>query len=199
MGLDQYITIRHKSTNRSYQKYTDYWNLSEKERKGKKCPDCPDKDFIVGKWRKSNQIHKWFVDNIQNGVDDCGRYVITRQDIIKLKELCEKIISFTTKSEKPAKIYEDGNGVSYECWQVPTYTISEDDLKFVEENLPTQPGFFFGDTMYDDYYFYDVEESIKKFDFILMTLDMNYWSLYEDKKNSDKYTGRWVLEYSSSW
>lgn len=199
MGLDQYITIRHKSTNRSYQKYADHWKLSDEERAEKKCPDCPDKDFIIGKWRKSNQIHKWFVDNIQNGVDDCGRYVITRHDIIKLKELCEKIISLTVKSEKPVKYYEDGNGISHECWQVPTYTITKEGLNFVEENLPTQPGFFFGGTMYDDWYFFDVEESIEKFKNILMFLDMNYWSLYEDKDIPNKYTGRWVLEYSSSW
>jgi hypothetical protein len=25
-------------------------------------------------WRKSNQIHKWFVDNVQEGEDDCKEY-----------------------------------------------------------------------------------------------------------------------------
>ena len=28
----------------------------------------------IGYWRKSNQIHKWFVDNIQEGVDNCATY-----------------------------------------------------------------------------------------------------------------------------
>jgi hypothetical protein len=199
MGLDQYITIRHKSTNKSYQNYADYWKLSDEERAEKKCPDCPEKDFIIGNWRKSNQIHRWFVVNIQNGNDDCGRYEISRQNIIDIKELCEKVISFTTKSEKPVEYWKDGNGVSHKCWQVPTYTITEEGMKFVEENLPTQSGFFFGGVKYDDWYFYDVERSIEQFNRILNFLEMNYWSLYEDKKNSNKYTGRWVLEYSSSW
>ena len=32
-------------------------------------------------WRKSNQIHKWFVDNVQNGVDDCEYYPVTLDKI----------------------------------------------------------------------------------------------------------------------
>ena len=28
----------------------------------------------VGYWRKANHIHKWFVDNVQNGEDDCKEY-----------------------------------------------------------------------------------------------------------------------------
>ena len=32
-------------------------------------------------WRKANQIHKWFVDNIQNGVDDCGEYYVSKENL----------------------------------------------------------------------------------------------------------------------
>jgi hypothetical protein len=35
-------------------------------------------------WRKANQIHQWFVDNVQNGVDDCGSYVV---DLCQIDEL----------------------------------------------------------------------------------------------------------------
>lgn len=41
MGLDQYITIRHKSTNAAYTKFNNYWNLSEEERAGKREPKRP--------------------------------------------------------------------------------------------------------------------------------------------------------------
>ena len=37
-------------------------------------------------WRKVNAIHKWFVDNVQNGEDDCGEYYVPNS---KLKELLE--------------------------------------------------------------------------------------------------------------
>ena len=35
-------------------------------------------------WRKSNQIHNWFVSNVQNDEDDCGEYYVPND---KLKEL----------------------------------------------------------------------------------------------------------------
>lgn len=35
-------------------------------------------------WRKANQIHKWFVDNVQQGNDDCGEYYVSHS---KLSEL----------------------------------------------------------------------------------------------------------------
>jgi hypothetical protein len=35
------------------------------------------------------------------------------------------------------------------------------DDKFSEENLPTVPGFFFGDTSYDEYYYKDIEDTIQ--------------------------------------
>jgi hypothetical protein len=38
----------------------------------------------VAYWRKANQIHKWFVDNVQHGEDNCGEYYVTHD---KLKEL----------------------------------------------------------------------------------------------------------------
>jgi hypothetical protein len=39
-------------------------------------------------WRKANQIHQWFVDNVQNGVDDCGSYVV---DLCQIDELLDDI------------------------------------------------------------------------------------------------------------
>jgi hypothetical protein len=42
----------------------------------------------VGYWRKANQIHKWFVDNVQDGKDDCKRYDVGYSDLERLKALC---------------------------------------------------------------------------------------------------------------
>jgi hypothetical protein len=38
-------------------------------------------------WRKSNMIHKWFVDNVQGGTDDCGNYHVSREDLEVLRQL----------------------------------------------------------------------------------------------------------------
>lgn len=45
----------------------------------------------VGYWRKANQIHNWFVKNLQNGVDDCGEYYIEADELKKLLDACKKV------------------------------------------------------------------------------------------------------------
>jgi hypothetical protein len=43
-------------------------------------------------WRKSNQIHKWFVDNVQGGVDDCGNYYVSHEKLKELREACRQAL-----------------------------------------------------------------------------------------------------------
>lgn len=45
----------------------------------------------VGYWRKANQIHKWFVDNVQNGLDDCAEYYVSREKLKELLDTCIKV------------------------------------------------------------------------------------------------------------
>lgn len=37
-------------------------------------------------WRKANQIHGWFVKNVQNNNDDCGLYEVSIDQIKKLRD-----------------------------------------------------------------------------------------------------------------
>lgn len=46
----------------------------------------------VAYWRKANAIHKWFVDNVQGGVDDCKEYSVTLDQLRKLLKTCERVI-----------------------------------------------------------------------------------------------------------
>lgn len=46
----------------------------------------------AGYWRKANQIHRWFVQNVQDGKDDCGNYYVDRQSLIDLRDLCKKVL-----------------------------------------------------------------------------------------------------------
>lgn len=48
---------------------------------------------VCAYWRKSNQIHNWFVNNVQKGVDDCGEYYVSKEDLITLRELCKRVIT----------------------------------------------------------------------------------------------------------
>lgn len=44
-------------------------------------------------WRKANAIHNWFVENVQNGVDECQRSGVSREQLRELMELCQKLLT----------------------------------------------------------------------------------------------------------
>jgi hypothetical protein len=43
-------------------------------------------------WRKANQIHKWFVDNVQGGNDNCGEYYVSNEKLNQLRETCRQAL-----------------------------------------------------------------------------------------------------------
>lgn len=43
-------------------------------------------------WRKANQIHKWFVDNVQNGEDDCDSYYVSQDKLKELLTTCRQAL-----------------------------------------------------------------------------------------------------------
>lgn len=45
----------------------------------------------VGYWRKANAIHRWFVENVQDGVDDCRSYNVSREQLEELLWLCKNV------------------------------------------------------------------------------------------------------------
>jgi hypothetical protein len=55
----------------------------------------------VGYWRKVNAIHKWFVDNVQKGVDDCDEYEVSYEKLLELKALCKKALETKDPSILP--------------------------------------------------------------------------------------------------
>jgi hypothetical protein len=42
-------------------------------------------------WRKANQIHKWFVDNVQGGEDECKPHDVSRDDLEELISVCKQV------------------------------------------------------------------------------------------------------------
>jgi hypothetical protein len=45
----------------------------------------------IAYWRKANQIHNWFVKNVQEGVDECQDSYVSREQLNELLEICKKI------------------------------------------------------------------------------------------------------------
>ena len=100
--------------------------------KAKKIADNKFDNFEeVGYWRKGNQIHKWFVDNCQNGIDECQMVVVKKENLEELLVICLDIIN------------------------------NKDNKSLAKRELPTQNGFFFGGTEYDEYYFQEIESTIE--------------------------------------
>ena len=48
----------------------------------------------VGYWRKANHIHKWFVDNCQDGRDDCGHYHVSCEQLKDLRDRVQRVIDW---------------------------------------------------------------------------------------------------------
>lgn len=100
----------------------------------------------VGYWRKANAIHKWFVNHVQNGVDDCRTYPVSKEDLEELLAACKLVDS------------EEGEA---------------------EKILPTQSGFFFGSTEYDEWYYEDIKDTIGILEKVLAETDFeNYQITY---------------------
>jgi hypothetical protein len=52
----------------------------------------------VGYWRKANQIHNWFVENVQKGMDDCAEYKVDVEQLRDLLNLCEDVLDDHSKA-----------------------------------------------------------------------------------------------------
>ena len=50
-------------------------------------------EVICVYWRKANQIHKWFVDNVQGGNDNCGEYYVSHEKLQELLDLVKRTLA----------------------------------------------------------------------------------------------------------
>ena len=208
MGLDMYVTIRHKDTQSKLetyeaweQKYTcEEFECLTTEQQDEYWKSEPEYDEdMYGKqlmyWRKANQIHNWFVKNCQDGVDDCGRYAITVADLKKLKELCEKILTMTEKHKEMR--YTSFTATEKE--EVDILYLTPEGVEYATEHLPSRSGFFFGRTEYDNGYVWDLEETVEQINDTLDTLNCEYGFALNSDPVTGEYKGDYIIEYSASW
>lgn len=57
-------------------------------------------DLKVGYWRKANQIHNWFVQNVQSGEDNCAEYYVDRDKLIELRDICKTVLAEKDKADE---------------------------------------------------------------------------------------------------
>ena len=97
MGLDQYLYANTYLSDGS-------WLGAEKNQAFERVKEALEADsFInkdypsasvnvkVGYWRKANQIHNWFVENVQDGEDNCKEYHVSREELQELLDLCKTV------------------------------------------------------------------------------------------------------------
>ena len=49
-------------------------------------------DYPVMYWRKANAIHGWFVEKCADGIDECQRIYVSREQLVELRDLCKQAI-----------------------------------------------------------------------------------------------------------
>ena len=96
MGLDMYLTAK-----RYIYDFGDNDMPLRDALKELKVNDMCVKElsYEAGYWRKANQIHKWFVDNVQGGVDNCAEYLVSVADLEKLLALVNEVLTHTKKAK----------------------------------------------------------------------------------------------------
>lgn len=130
--------------------------------------------ILVGYWRKANHIHHWFVNNVQDGRDDCGRHYVHRSQLYELYNICKDVLahcrlvrgqvlaSITYTHEGQTKNYIDG--------------LILEDSRYAREHLPTSDGPFFGSTEYNEQYVNSIKDTIRIIERALKTPDE--WEFY---------------------
>lgn len=103
MGLDMYLTAK-RGFYPSLSTLDAKLSVSIHEALTKE--DALPADFEVrgvevraGYWRKANAIHSWFVDNVQNGIDECQEAEVERGQLKDLRDICQGILDGKFKAE----------------------------------------------------------------------------------------------------
>jgi hypothetical protein len=104
MGLDMYLNKKTYVQNWEHHTPEERYDV-EITRGGKPVKHIQPKrvKYIVeeaGYWRKANHIHKWFVDNVQDGNDNCGEYYVEVSDLINLLEVCKQVKEDPSKADE---------------------------------------------------------------------------------------------------
>lgn len=110
-------------------------------------------------WRKANHIHNWFVENVQDGIDDCATHYVSPDDLKALLDACERVIEASELVEGvvvTGTVYDQEN---------PNGKVLTETGKVIKDPtvakalLPTRSGFFFGSEEYDQDYLESVVET----------------------------------------
>lgn len=84
----------------------------------------------VGYWRKANAIHKWFVDNVQEGVDECQESYVSREQLQELLDICTQVLA---NKKKAMELLPPQSGFFFGSTDVDDWYMS--DVQFTADRL----------------------------------------------------------------
>ena len=144
MGLDMYLS---KKT------YVQYWEHNGDNnyevtvtKAGKPASiDGRKVKYVIedaGYWRKQNNIHRWFVDNVQKGIDDCGEYYVEREKLKELLALCKAVKNQPAAAEAilPTVSGFFFGGTEYDEWY---YDGIDNTIQILNEALADENGEYY--------------------------------------------------------
>lgn len=99
MGLDMYLNVSERIESHDYSKGYSETTRTENpkyntivETVGMKVRDniaaSVTVEYTAIYWRKANQIHNWFVSTLANGIDECQRIPVPRDNLVALHDRC---------------------------------------------------------------------------------------------------------------
>jgi hypothetical protein len=105
MGLDMYLTARKLTSNFNFQKPEEKESYNKAlEATGLEAEDVASDSPMISLavticyWRKANAIHKWFVQNVQGGHDECQESYVSREQLQKLLDEVTKVLANKDKA-----------------------------------------------------------------------------------------------------
>lgn len=158
MGLDMYFYAR-KTTYKSFSK----WDKPDRADETNYPEDLKtfsdyiyDRNFKsvqtvisyqIGYFRKFNALHSYIVKTFADGIDNCQDIILYKEDVEKIKRVLDDVLNVHQQAEKAKEI------------------------------LPTQSGYFFGGTDYDEYYFEEVKVAADLMQNLLDNFDFEKYQL----------------------
>jgi hypothetical protein len=93
----------------------------------------------VAYWRKANQIHNWFVQNVQKGIDECQTSFVSREQLEELLDVCNKVIEDNSLAPTllPSTSGFFFGGTEYDEWYFQDVT---NTIKYLTEILEDENG-----------------------------------------------------------
>ena len=178
MGLDMYLSKKTYVKKWGHEKPEESFDVSVKKG-GVNFPDIKTErvSYVTEEvmyWRKANQIHGWFCNNCEELTPEVS-YLVTRENLEELLDVCKKTIEILDKSTKTSKKVVSGwSGGKEMMTDIDVY-----DTEDVLELLPPTQGFFYGSDTIDDWYRKDIEDTIKMLEEELSIPKIGWGASYE--------------------